>query len=83
MEHWTNGRFRSTCHRVQPRTGSGDRYSLALFLDPDDAVEVSCLPSCVSEQNPARYPQRQPESTFLPSCGPVIADMPLTHFLDP
>ena len=56
MERWTNGRFPSTCHRVQPQTGTGDRYSLALFLDPDDAVEVSCLPSCVSARNPARYP---------------------------
>ena len=55
MERWTNGRFRSTCHRVQPQTGACDRYSLALFLDPDDAVEVSCLPSCVSARNPARY----------------------------
>ena len=56
MERWTNGRFRSTRHRVQPQTGSGGRYSLALFLDPDDAVEVSCLPSCVSAQKPAQYP---------------------------
>ena len=56
MERWTNGRFRSTHHRVQPQKGAGDRYSLALFLDPDDAVEVSCLPSCVSARNPARYP---------------------------
>ena len=56
MERWTNGRFRSTWHRVKPRADASDRYSVALFLDPDDAVEVSCLPSCVSVQNPARYP---------------------------
>jgi isopenicillin N synthase-like dioxygenase len=57
MERWTNGRFRSTLHRVQPITGNRDRYSIALFVDPDAAVEVSCIPSCISAAHPPRYPR--------------------------
>jgi isopenicillin N synthase-like dioxygenase len=56
MERWTNGRFRSTMHRVRPITGARDRYSIALFVDPDSAVQVDCIPSCVRPDAPARYP---------------------------
>ncbi len=56
MERWTNGRFRSTPHRVLPVTGARDRYSIALFVDPDAAVSVECIPGCVSAGRPARYP---------------------------
>jgi len=56
MERWSNGRFRSTLHRVRPIEGNRDRYSMALFVDPDTAVEVDCIPSCVSTDRPARYP---------------------------
>ncbi len=55
MERWTNGRFRSTVHRVRPITGARDRFSIALFVDPDSAVTVECLPSCVGADSPARY----------------------------
>jgi isopenicillin N synthase-like dioxygenase len=56
MERWTNGRFRSTVHRVQPVMGDRGRYSIALFVDPDSDVEVSCIDSCATLDNPARYP---------------------------
>jgi isopenicillin N synthase-like dioxygenase len=56
MERWTNGQFRSTLHRVQPVTGHRDRYSIAMFVDPDSDVQVDCLAGCISEKRPARYP---------------------------
>ncbi len=56
MQRWTNDRFRSTLHRVLPIEGPRDRYSIALFVDPDTAVNVECLDSCVARDHPARYP---------------------------
>lgn len=56
MERWTNGHFRSTLHRVRPIMGDRDRYSIALFVDPDSAVQVECIPSCIEPGMPPRYP---------------------------
>ena len=56
MERWTNGRLRSTPHRVRPVAGNRDRYSIALFVDPDSSVRIECLPGCSGVDNPARYP---------------------------
>lgn len=55
MQRWTNDRFRSTLHRVLPIEGPRDRYSIALSMDPDAAVKVECLQSCVARNHPARY----------------------------
>ncbi|MEO1081263.1 MAG: 2OG-Fe(II) oxygenase family protein [Pseudomonadota bacterium] len=55
MQHWTNGRFRSTEHRVRAMTGMEDRLSIAFFVDPDSATLVDVLPQCVDEHNPRRF----------------------------
>ncbi|MDA8962259.1 isopenicillin N synthase family oxygenase [Congregibacter sp.] len=56
LERWSNGRYRSTCHRVLPREQSAERYSIALFVDPDSDTLVEALPSCVQAGAPALYP---------------------------
>lgn len=59
MSRWTNGRWRSTLHRVvnPPRelTGSTQRLSMVAFTGPNGNTRVEALPSCVSADNPARF----------------------------
>ncbi|MFT6433058.1 MAG: isopenicillin N synthase-like dioxygenase [Candidatus Azotimanducaceae bacterium] len=55
MERWTNGRFKSTLHRVQPLIGNSSRYSIAMFVDPDTATPVEVLQSCITGDSPAKY----------------------------
>jgi isopenicillin N synthase-like dioxygenase len=55
MRQWSNDRFLSTPHGVINESGT-DRYSIAYFHSPNPASVIECLPSCVSEDNPARYP---------------------------
>lgn len=47
LERWTAGRYRSTRHRVQNKSGC-DRYSIAYFFDPDPDADLSPLPNCVA-----------------------------------
>jgi isopenicillin N synthase-like dioxygenase len=59
-EVWTNGRWRSTVHRVmKPPPGSQasiqPRLSIPFFTGPHDDARISCLPTCVSDTNPAKY----------------------------
>ena len=55
MHRWTNDIFRSTPHRVKPKTGNSERYSIAMFIDPDDAVMIHTLASCISDSRPNKY----------------------------
>jgi isopenicillin N synthase-like dioxygenase len=61
LERWSNGRYRSTWHRVLPRYSaqghSHDRYSIALFVDPDSDTVIDALPNCTGASNPPRYPR--------------------------
>lgn len=56
LERWTNQRYRSTPHRVVPRSAARTRFSIAMFIDPDPDAEVSVLPSCVDDERPALFP---------------------------
>lgn len=59
MSRWTNGRWRSTLHRVinPPRelTGSTQRLSMVAFTGPNGGTEVACLPTCTDAQHPPRF----------------------------
>lgn len=60
IAQWTNDRWRSSLHRVLPmRALDGrtvERLSAPYFHATNYDTVVECLPSCVSETNPARYP---------------------------
>jgi isopenicillin N synthase-like dioxygenase len=56
MRRWSNDRFLSTPHGVINESGT-DRYSIAYFHSPNVDAVIECLPSCVSADNPARYPK--------------------------
>jgi len=51
---WTNDIFKSTIHRAINKSGL-ERYSIPLFFGTDYDVKLEPLPSCVSEDNPAKY----------------------------
>ncbi len=72
MQRLTNHVLPSTTHRVvnspEAYTG-GSRYSIPFFLHPNPDFEISTLPSCITPDNPNRYPQ------------PILADVYLKQRL--
>jgi isopenicillin N synthase-like dioxygenase len=59
MARWTNDRWTSAIHRVLNATeeqAHHDRTSLAFFYQPNHDAIIECVPTCVSESNPAKYP---------------------------
>ncbi|KAH9045327.1 Clavaminate synthase-like protein [Lactarius pseudohatsudake] len=63
LSRWTNDVLRSTLHRVVAppiQSANGDsmtpaRQSIAFFCNPNNRVEVSCLPNCHWPGNEAKY----------------------------
>ena len=55
LHRWTNGRFRSTPHRVVPPEDQA-RYAIPYFFGPHLDTRITCLPTCCSQDNPPRYP---------------------------
>jgi isopenicillin N synthase-like dioxygenase len=54
FQRWTNDTYTSNQHRVVNRTGK-ERYSIPIFFNLDYSAMVSCLPTCQSASNPAKY----------------------------
>jgi isopenicillin N synthase-like dioxygenase len=59
-EIWTNGRWRSTVHRVMKpppgsATASAPRLSIPFFTGPRDEAVIEAMPTCVDEGHPPKY----------------------------
>ena len=53
LNRWSNGRFIATPHRVV--TPDRDRYSMAMFFNPNADAVAEPLETCVSEDHPAEF----------------------------
>jgi len=59
LQRLTNHVYPSTTHRVTNPPGEAarqPRYSTPFFLHPNPDVLIDVLPSCISADNPSRYP---------------------------
>ncbi|MBH69077.1 MAG: hypothetical protein CMM58_12035 [Rhodospirillaceae bacterium] len=55
LHRWTNGYYRSTPHRALPPKKQS-RYAIPYFYGPHLDAQITCLPSCQSKENPAKFP---------------------------
>lgn len=58
LQRLTNNRLKSTTHRVvnPPREKwHTSRFSIPFFLHPISEMDLTCLPSCINENNPLAY----------------------------
>ena len=68
LERLTNHVYPSTIHRVVNPPGEEarkPRYSVPFFLHPNPDFLIDVLPSCVSADNPSRYPEPITAQGFL------------------
>ncbi|MBN3521489.1 isopenicillin N synthase family oxygenase [Algoriphagus lutimaris] len=59
LERLTNKKLKSTIHRVvnPPKEKMNtSRYSIPFFMHPRSDMDLTCLESCVSEENPKLFP---------------------------
>ena len=56
IKRWTNDLYHSNMHRVYNTSAARDRYSMALFFNPDPRTRVECVPTCWPERGSPSYP---------------------------
>jgi len=54
IHRWSNGKLRSTTHRVKNVSG-GDRYAVPFFYDPRGDTLIECLPTCAAPGEAPRF----------------------------
>ncbi|WP_129136162.1 2-oxoglutarate and iron-dependent oxygenase domain-containing protein [Luteimonas sp. YGD11-2] len=68
LQRLTNHVYPSTIHRVVNPPGEQarqPRYSVPFFLHPNPDYLIDVLPSCISDDNPSRYPEPITAHGFL------------------
>ena len=55
LARWTNDNFNSTPHRVVSPSSGVDRYSVAMFFDPDVGAVIRCLSQFIDIDHPENY----------------------------
>lgn len=68
LERLTNHVYPSTIHRVVNPPGEEarkPRYSVPFFLHPNPDFLIDVLPSCITAENPSRYPEAITAHGFL------------------
>ena len=58
LQRYTNGRLKSTVHRVvtpPQEKMKTSRFSVPFFMHANPDMDLSCLSTCVSEDNPKQY----------------------------
>ena len=68
LQRLTNHVYPSTTHRVtnpQGEQARQPRYSVPFFLHPNPDVVLDVLPSCISAENPSRYPHSITSHEYL------------------
>lgn len=56
LERWTNGKFKSTVHRVVS-SGAKERYSIPFFYEPNFDTVVECLDVCLEDGEEPKFPK--------------------------
>jgi isopenicillin N synthase-like dioxygenase len=78
LERWTNGKFKSTVHRVVSKHEK-ERYSIPFFYEPNFDTVVECLDVCLGPGEERKYPKTTAGGHLLEKYNQTHADFQQQH----